>query len=273
MRLADVKPLRRIVLALLKTADWDVRVRNPWAPEFTLKLNIYTHKGYWWQGRNRERKTMEAFAALVQPSQTVIEVGGHIGYIAQYFAYLVGKTGRVIVFEPGPNNLPYIEENLLVCNNVILERRAVADKTAEVDFFVENVTGQNNSLVSDYEMFAENSAAAFSSALVQKVTVPAVTLDDYVRETGCTPDFIKIDAEGAEVFILKGMQRILERYRPVIMVEVTVGAEHVFRILTEHRYMLRTFQPNAIAHQRPGNVFAFPEEKISSWHRVQNSPR
>jgi FkbM family methyltransferase len=64
---------------------------------------------------------MALFARLVRPQDTVIDVGGHIGYLSQYFAQLVGRRGQVIVFEPGPNNLPYTRANLRAKPNVRLE--------------------------------------------------------------------------------------------------------------------------------------------------------
>jgi FkbM family methyltransferase len=49
---------------------------------------------------------------LITKGGTAVEVGGHIGYIAAYFAKLLGKTGELVVFEPGSNNLPYIRKNV-----------------------------------------------------------------------------------------------------------------------------------------------------------------
>lgn len=261
MRVADIKPLRRIVLAFLKKAGWNVTLRNPWAPEYSLRLNLYAHKGYWWQGKSRERQTMEAFARMIKPGQTVIEVGGHIGYITQYFAHLVGPRGQVVVFEPGPNNLPYLEANICDLRNAILEKRAVADKDGEVSFFVEDVTGQNNSIIDDYDMFLENRAAAFSSEPVHKITVPCVKMDSYVDRVARKPDFMKIDAEGAEYLILSGMEQVLEKDRPIIMVELTRNVLEVVQLFGKHAYVLKTLQPDALEKKRPGNVFAFPVEK------------
>ena len=50
--------------------------------------------------------------------------------------------------------------------------------------------------------------------------VKAITIDDYVRETGVTPSAIKIDAESAEMAILQGMDRVLREVRPAISIEV-----------------------------------------------------
>lgn len=102
------KPLfRRIALPLLKLFNRDILIDHPWAGS-KLKLALFEHKGYWFYGKNRERDEMIAFGCFLQPGALVLEVGGHIGFTTLYFSELVTSSGRVIVFEPGPNNLKYI---------------------------------------------------------------------------------------------------------------------------------------------------------------------
>jgi hypothetical protein len=56
--------------------------------------------------------------------------------------------------------------------------------------------------------------------------VQALALDSWVAETGISPDFLKIDTEGAERDVLAGMDRILRARRPILTLEVgdTPGA-------------------------------------------------
>ena len=70
---------------------------------------------------------MRLFQTLIRHGDTVIDVGGgHIGYICCFFSNLVGDTGKVYVFEPGNNNLPYIEKNLISLKNTVLTKKAVS---------------------------------------------------------------------------------------------------------------------------------------------------
>jgi hypothetical protein len=50
--------------------------------------------------------------------------------------------------------------------------------------------------------------------------VSAVSIDDYVCETGVIPNFIKVDAESSEYQILEGMRHTIARHRPIFTVEV-----------------------------------------------------
>jgi hypothetical protein len=50
--------------------------------------------------------------------------------------------------------------------------------------------------------------------------VPAISLDEYVEVRGLRPDFVKIDAESAEIEVLRGMQATLSRFQPTVTLEV-----------------------------------------------------
>jgi hypothetical protein len=111
--LSSARLLRRVAIPLLaRFGDWDVRIKHPYTRE-RFVLNAFHHKGYWWYGRDRERKTMESLIRIITPGETVIEVGAHIGFLSILFAQPVGSTGRLVVFEPGENNLSYLRENLM----------------------------------------------------------------------------------------------------------------------------------------------------------------
>src|SRR6478735_1296610 len=106
-----LKFARRSLLPIFaKVNPGDITIKNHYTGD-ALHLHSFQHKGYWFYGRRREAATMKLFQRLIQPESVVAEVGGHIGYITQFFATLVGPRGRVYVFEPGPNNLPYLRAN------------------------------------------------------------------------------------------------------------------------------------------------------------------
>ena len=54
---------------------------------------------------------------------------------------------------------------------------------------------------------------------VERKWVPAISLDDYCKETGAYPQFVKIDVEGAEYLVLKGFERTLGTWKPVVVLE------------------------------------------------------
>lgn len=255
--LSGIPLLRSLVLKSLKLISRDVTIKNAYTGD-RLLLNLYRHKGYWYFGKSRERASMERFRKLIKEGWTVIEVGGHIGFISQYFSMLVGKSGKVIVFEPGSNNLPYTEVNTGFVKNIVLVKQAVSDQSGEAVFYEDNITGQNNSLLPDYKN-ADSVSKSHGEALAKlKRVVPVTTLDQYIADNGVSCDFIKIDIEGFELNALRGMPKALLSCK-CMMIEVTENQLEVsdilvqsgFRIEDEHGQELKSISPSF-----NGNIFA-----------------
>jgi FkbM family methyltransferase len=201
---------------------------------------------------------MKLFKLLISEGSTVVEVGGHIGYISLYFLSLVGDSGKVITFEPGSNNVRYIQANTQGISQFTLVTEAVSDTVGNANFFIESLTGQNNTLVDDYDVFDENRRnAGFPQAEYQIVTVQTTTLDTYFQKTPIVPAFIKIDVEGAELEVLRGAEQVLRSYQPIVMVEVTRHHDEVARLLHEYGYQLMTDHMAELKELTNGNVFAF----------------
>jgi FkbM family methyltransferase len=231
------RKVRRFLLASFSRVNpGDITIKHPYTHD-KLRLHSFRHKGYWFHRKRREAATMRVFSQVVQAGDTVVEVGGHIGFVTMYFVRLVGPSGTVIVFEPGENNLPYLRANTAAWVNITIIGKAVGQEAGSMTMYLEDLTGQNNSLVPDYEVLRINVANAIP-AHVSETTVEVVTLDDYFESSGLSPDLVKIDVEGFEYEVLLGARRMLESLHPVIMVEVTRRADEVFELLREAGYQL-----------------------------------
>jgi FkbM family methyltransferase len=255
--LAGIPLARRIFLRLLRATARDISRKNPWTGD-RLTLNSFKHKGYWFFGKDRERLTMERFRQYLRPGATVLEVGGHIGFISQYFAKLVGPEGKVIVFEPGSNNLPYIERNTAQLPQVRIERQAVSDHGGEATFYEDDITGQNNSLLDDYHGAAGVANSHKMGDAKKARTVSLTALDDYIEAHGLKVDFLKIDIEGNELNALRGAEKSLKEI-PALMVEVTEHQAEVANLLQRCGYVLSDDKGNRLDKLGPtfgGNVFA-----------------
>lgn len=255
---------RRLVIGAMARANLADRTIQHHYTKKPLKLHPFRHKGYWYYGKKREQATMAQFAHLIRPGDHVVEVGGHIGYIGMYFAHLVGDGGLVHVFEPGHNNLPYIRTNLAALPNASLIEKAVGKEAGELVMYVEDLTGQNNSLVPDFAGLRVNQANAIR-ANITKQYVQVTTIDDHVATTGINPALIKIDVEGFEHQVLSGARATLRTCRPAIMVEVQTHHREIETYLLALNYALRDDAGNQI-HAIPegtNNIFAIPAERIS----------
>ena len=212
--------LRRLAFLFLKFFNRDFYINHPWTRD-KFKLALFEHKGYWFHRRNREVDEMIAFERLLFPGAQVLEVGGHIGFISLYYAQLVTTSGKVVVFEPGPNNIKYLTENIAQ-HVTLFWRNFCSDIDGQSTLFIDNLTGQNNSLVSQFDGLLSNALAAPGIRVTTTpVTIPTIMIDTYCQQSDFHPDFIKIDVEGHELAVLRGAEILLNSANPpMLMVEI-----------------------------------------------------
>ena len=262
--------LRRALLPFLARFNpGDITIRHPYTGD-PLRLHSYHHKGYWLLGRRREADTMALLARVTPRGGTVLDVGAHIGFLSQYFASLVGPQGRVFALEPGPNNLPYLRRNARARPNVTVIPRGAGDAEGERVFYTETLTGQNNSFLHDFDIFEKYRKMAFDPRIrVKEERVEMVTLDALTRREGIRPDLIKIDVEGFEEPVLRGARTVLERDRPILMVEIQSRRNEVMRLLAELGYSLFTpkLRPVSRPEELDVNAFCFHREAHAGFLR------
>lgn len=228
--------IRKSALYLLGLLGRDINITHHWVSGHSVRLHSYKHKGYWWHGKNREHDEMISAQRLIRPDDTVIEVGGHIGYLSVWFSSLVGQNGKLVVFEPSDENARYLLQNISKIPWAKVDRRGISDHVGEAEFYIENLTGQNNSLYPDYALFDANAALAGVKATRQCVKIQLTTLDIACAELGLNPAFVKIDIEGAEIEALRGMQNVLLASRPIVFIEITKNIEDCFAMFEENGY-------------------------------------
>ncbi len=252
----------------LNPGDVTIRHHYTGAP---LRIHSFRHRGYWWHGRDREAETIAAFQALVRGGATAFDVGTHVGYMSLLFSQLVGASGRVVSFEPGENNLPYTRANLAGHVNITVVEKAVGPTTGTATIYLEDVTGQNNSLVKNYDGLTTTSGSSVK-AHVREVSIPMVSLDDFVRSSGLVPDFIKIDVEGFELGVLQGAGETLASHHPMLMVEVGRPAMvEVTALLSALGYV--AYRPNGrpirtLADRDSNTFFLHPQHHAEGLRRL-----
>ena len=138
------------------------------------------------------------FCSFIKDGMTVVDIGAGIGYYTLLAAKRVGDEGLVLSFEPDSFRFRILQKNARVNNwqNVRLFKIALSDKNERrkmkrgVGFTPKGIGG--------------------------KVTVKVATLDSFLGSA----DVIKIDVEGAELEVLRGMEKILVEGKAKIICEV-----------------------------------------------------
>jgi FkbM family methyltransferase len=172
--------------------------------------------------------------ALARARYTVVDVGANIGYYMLLFESAVGAAGRIVAFEPEPDNLVELRANVEgnALNNVAIHPVAVGSRSGTVAF----ARGINGGVREDAGAMTGN-----------EIQVPVVTLDDAL--TGPV-DLIKIDVEGYEEEVLLGATKTLQAHRPALFVEIHPGlmthgrsAEKVIDFLAHYDPAVEFYQP------------------------------
>lgn len=160
------------------------------------------------------------FAAVLEPGDTVIDVGGHVGYFAMLAASAVGERGRVLAFEPEVSNFENLCANAALngFRNVTATHALVGPRDGEATFYF-NADNDGGHALWDVATHSFNQK---SRERVEKRTLTMRSLDGFLAEQSVEAiKLVKIDTEGAELGVLRGATDTLARYRvPFVVAEV-----------------------------------------------------
>ena len=148
----------------------------------------------------------------LKKGQTFIDVGAHFGFFSLLAAALVGDKGRVIAFEPGKTTFGVLLENSKPQPKIRCENTAVGARSGTLDFW------EFPPLYSEYNTANRDAVPNHIKGI--KRQLPVVHLDRYCEANQLSPDFIKMDVEGAEWEVLYGMESVLSGAKaPMIAME------------------------------------------------------
>jgi len=174
-----------------------------------------------------------AINKLTKPEMVAYDIGANVGIFTLLFARIVGPRGVVYAFEPEPNNWQYLKRSVSLnqLDHVLVNTRAIGDCTGTAVF--------------------DRRGGAFSGRLLgtdpkyrrsmNLLNIPTAAIDDLIKREGLKPpDIVKIDVEGNELMVLKGMAYTLATHRPVILCETHThlgeSAQGVISLLTAFGY-------------------------------------
>lgn len=147
-------------------------------------------------------------SSWVASGDWVVDVGANIGHYALRLSELVGAQGRVIALEPVPETFELLAANVagLATRNITLMNLAVSDQACLAGMTIPRGEG---GLGNYYQAHLSATAAPLQ---VLCLPLDALDLPHEVR-------LVKIDAEGHELSVLRGMSGLLRRDHPILIVE------------------------------------------------------
>jgi FkbM family methyltransferase len=159
---------------------------------------------------NYEPETETVFIKHINKNNIVYDIGANVGYFTLLASNLIGKNGKVYSFEPLKKNIAILSKHIKLNSalNVTIYDFAISDINKQITF-----TDSENTSANTYI----HSSSMFK--LSPTTQVQARSLDDLIYNNKLLPpDFIKIDIEGAEFDALKGAEKLIKKYQPIIYI-------------------------------------------------------
>lgn len=184
----------------------------------------------------RERVTVDFLlhSHLLKEGSVALDIGANIGYYALLESKIVGDSGKVYAIEPVSKNLVILKKNITLNNfsNIKAYHLAIGNEENEEASIYVRSKGNLSSFISI------PSDSDGGTVKIEKIRL--TTADSFVRENmNRAPDFVRMDVEGYEFEILKGMSQILEtspslliEFHPTIL--TNTQKKWICRLLNKH---------------------------------------
>lgn len=153
---------------------------------------------------------------IIKDNDVFFDVGANLG---QYISRIMRKFNSRIkyyAFEPVNSNYSVLKKYFVKYSTLVLENIALSDSTGDDILYIPLL--DSIEVDTQASLNLENRKKYYSNFVEQKVK--RVSLDDYVLMNSVKKiDYIKIDTEGNDEFVLKGASNSLKKFRPVIFSE------------------------------------------------------
>jgi FkbM family methyltransferase len=157
-----------------------------------------------------EPRVQHVLGEALFPGAVCYDLGANVGFFTLIAAKAVGEEGRVYAFEPLNETAIALRENVNLnsLGQVEVVEAAVSDTVGQATL-VEGPLSLNAHL----KRKDESATSAHE--------VPATTVDAVIKDRGfLPPDVVKIDVEGEEAAVLRGMKETIRTHRPTIICEM-----------------------------------------------------
>jgi FkbM family methyltransferase len=183
--------------------------------QMLLRLDRWSNRRTYFLGRFYDLPSQLVLQRTLKAGDLFVDVGANEGMMSLLASHLVGPAGRVIAFEPNPEPRGVFEQNVRqnAIRNIEIHACGLGAETSELTLFIPD----RNS--------GEGTFTALDTLPGRSVVCPVEVGADVLA--GQRPALIKIDVEGFEIQVLRGLRPILAGAKPFVLTEVV--AAHLAR--------------------------------------------
>jgi FkbM family methyltransferase len=172
-------------------------------PFMQVKLRYYF-------GREKQRE-LKSLKKVLSKGDVVIDVGAHRGIYTYYVQKIVGNSGLVYSIEPQIFYFNYLRSAFRKSRNINIINAAALDRITTTSMFIP---------VHNVQLATGGASLKKVSAINNRFVVKTMMIDD-LNLVKC--NLIKIDVEGSELSIIRGALSTLDKYRPILLIELDYG--------------------------------------------------
>ena len=199
-----------------------------------------------------QRSLIRIYAPFIQPGDVCFDLGAHLGDRIRAWSKL---QARVIALEPNPASMRWLRRLYGNHPNVVLIEQAIGAYPGTADFWISRLTPSISTLSHQWLTSVQQSPRFAGARWDDQIAVNDTTLDALIQQYG-RPAFCKIDVEGGELDVLRGLSEAL----PALSFEYIPAAVETALGCIERLSQLGNYEYN-------WRVSEFPRLRSRDWLR------
>ena len=166
---------------------------------------------------SREDDMKFLISKYLKKDMNVLDCGSNIGFYPIFQRKIIGNNSKIFCFEPDDRNYDLLKQNIKYfdkSNNTYIYKKGLAENNDLKNIIITDESNLNTiSTGKDEKFFAK-----YKVNELKKIT--CISIDSFIQEVETSIDFIRMDIEGYEVEVLRGMKATLSKMKPRILIEI-----------------------------------------------------
>lgn len=180
--------------------------------QLTSSMFFWYYKNGWLK-KNPNYYTHYFVANLISPNQTVVDIGGNLGYFTKIFSKLTGPLGKVFTVEPIALYREILQKNIQACKNVTLLPYALGEADGTITMGNPTTDKHRHGLMRVLKT-EESNAIADKEKYEVEMKQPLFLFEKLGKI-----DYIKCDIEGYEIPVIPLMKPLIASQQPIMQIE------------------------------------------------------